>query len=167
MSITPFDLCRTYELEKGILFRDMQGKVQGTNTLSVGTATFAPGRYLPCHRHNSEEVIVVLEGDAFVDVAGKRTSMKRYDSSLVPLGTPHRFVNASRESPLTILWIYAVTDVARYITHWRECMGSQPPEPGEEDDATLRVANLADMDREELIARITREVIEAIKRDNH
>jgi hypothetical protein len=39
MSITPFDPCRTYELDKGILFHDMQGKADGTNTLSVGTAT--------------------------------------------------------------------------------------------------------------------------------
>jgi quercetin dioxygenase-like cupin family protein len=165
MAITFYRDCRTYELDKGVLFRDMQTKETGTGILSVGTATFDPGRYLPCHRHNTEEVIVILEGNAFVDVAGVRTPMEVYDSSHVPEGDPHRFVNASKIRPLTILWIYATLDVARLVTHYSECMGDSPPEPGEEGYIATRPAHLAELSRSDLVSEITAQVMASLKRN--
>lgn len=164
MGITRFSDCYSYELDQGVLFRDMQTKERGTRVLSVGTATFEPGRYLPCHRHNCEEVIVILEGEAFVDVKGERTFMKPYDSSHVPEGIPHRFVNASKSRPLTILWIYSVVDVARLITDYSECMGDQPPEPGEDGYLPIRVDRLASMEQDRLADEIAAQVISALRR---
>lgn len=162
MGIVTFEQCRKYELDKGVLFRDMQTKETGTHTLSVGTATFQPGRYLPCHRHNCEEVIVILEGRAFVDVAGERTPMRPYDSSHVPEGVPHRFVNASKTEELMILWIYSVLDVARLITDYSECMGDSPPEPGEDGYVAVR-PDLTAMGREQLVSEITAQVMAALR----
>jgi quercetin dioxygenase-like cupin family protein len=163
MGITPFQDCKQYELDEGVIFRDMQTRESGTVSLSVGTATFAPGRYLPCHRHNCEEVIVILEGDAFVDVAGKRTPMKPYDSSHVPEGVPHRFVNASKSRELTILWIYSIADVDRLLTHYDECMGAGPPEPGEDGYVPCRPAHMSPTERQQLASRITAEVMNALR----
>lgn len=163
MAIVAFERCPAYELDAGVLFRDMQTGKTGTQALSVGTATFEPGRYLPCHRHNCEEVIVILEGNAFVDVAGKRTAMKPYDSSLVPEGVPHRFVNASKTDELMILWIYSVVDVARLVTDYSECMGDDPPEPGEDGYVASRPCLPAPAGRERLVSEITAQVMAALR----
>lgn len=163
MGITFYHQCKPYELDRGVVFRDMQTRATGTGVLSVGTATFDPGRYLPCHRHNCEEVIVILEGDAFVDVAGQRTPLKVYDSTHVPQGIPHRFVNASRTQHLTILWVYSVLDVERLVTDYTECMGAAPPEPGEDGYIAVRPRQLADLSHDELVARIATEVIAALR----
>ena len=163
MAIIAFDQCRKYELDQGVLFRDMQTADTGTNVLSVGTATFQPARYLPCHRHNCEEAIVILEGDAFVDVAGKRTPMKPYDSSHVPQGVPHRFVNASKTRELMILWIYSVVDVARLVTSYSECMGDFPPEPGEDGYVATRPGGAPETQNEHLVSLITAQVMAALR----
>ena len=177
MAITLFTQCRKYELDKGVFFRDMQTKETGTGVLSVGTATFEPGRYLPCHRHNCEEVIVILEGDAFVDVAGKRTPMKSYDSSHVPQGVPHRFVNVSKTGELMILWIYSLPDVDRLVTHYSECMGDFPPEPGEDGYIPVRPGNVpiqtggvpvhvgqgTGMPKDQLVSEITAQVMATLR----
>jgi quercetin dioxygenase-like cupin family protein len=163
MGVTPYEACKTYELDVGVLFRDMQTKEQGTSILSVGTATFQPARYLPCHYHNCEEVIVILDGSAWVDVEGQRTPMKPFDSSHVPTGVPHRFVNASKTERLTILWIYSVVDVARLITHYSECMGDSPPEPGEDGYIPVRPRNMAELEQDQLVSKITQDVITALR----
>lgn len=167
MGITPYDQCRAYELDRGVLFRDMQVKANGTNVLSVGTATFEPARYLPCHRHNCEEVIVILDGYAWVDAAGQRTPMRRYDSSHVPEGVPHRFVNASRTETLTILWIYSVLDVARLVTDYQECMGNKPPEPGEDGYIAVRPDHPTGVPKAELVNEITARVLAALRTAGH
>jgi putative monooxygenase len=163
MAITIYDQCKPYELDKGVNFRDMQTSATGAGVLSVGTATFEPGRYLPCHRHNCEEVIVILEGDAWVDVAGQRIPMKVYDSSHVPQGVPHRFVNASKTKQLVILWIYSVADVARLVTHYSECMGDFPPEPGEDGYIAVRPGDAAGTPKEQLVSDITAQVMAALR----
>ncbi len=163
MAITFFEQCAKYELDEGVCFRDLQTGQTGTSVLSVGTATFEPARYLPCHRHNCEEVIVILEGDALVDLAGKRTPMKPYDSSHVPQGVPHRFVNASRNRQLMILWIYSVVDVDRLVTHYTECMGDFPPEPGEDGYIPVKPHPPAGTQKEQLVSQITAQVMAALR----
>ncbi len=101
------------------------GKVKGMGTvgLSVGLATFAPGALPPCHIHNCEESITILEGAAYCDVEGKRYRLVPYATSHVPAGVSHRFVNASRHRKMVMLWVYGFPDVERIIRNIRECMG--------------------------------------------
>ncbi len=101
---------------------------------------------------------MILEGNAFVDVAGQRTAMKVYDSSHVPEGVPHRFVNASKTAELTILWVYVVPHVERLVTDYSECMGSAPPEPGEDGYVVIRPDHV-EMARPGLVEEITARVV--------
>jgi quercetin dioxygenase-like cupin family protein len=123
MSIVRSAESAPYRLDGGVEFRDLAVGKNGTKNISVGLAIFDPGGYLACHKHNCEESITVLEGEAFCDVSGKRSRLHPYDTSHIAAGTPHRFVNASREKSLTILWVYAAVNVERFILHDRECMG--------------------------------------------
>lgn len=124
MSISRSKTAKRYELDKGVDFQDMAVKSLGTEGISVGLATFAPGAWLPCHTHNCEESITILEGSAYCDVAGKRFKLGPYDTSHVPAGIPHRFVNASQEEKMLMLWVYASADVERIIQDTQRCMGA-------------------------------------------
>ena len=49
--------------------------------------------------------------------------MKPYDTSHVPAGIPHRFLNASETDKMSILWVYASADMGRTIVEPEECSG--------------------------------------------
>jgi quercetin dioxygenase-like cupin family protein len=123
VAISRSKTAKKYKLDTGVEFQDMAVKSLGTQGISVGLATFAPGALLPCHIHNCEESITILEGTAYCDVQGKRYKLVPYDTSHVPAGIPHRFVNASRRRTMVMLWVYASADVERVIQDVHRCMG--------------------------------------------
>jgi len=124
MGIVRSDEAEPCEYGKGIWIKKLAVPETGTESISVGMATFDPGASLPCHIHGCEESITIIEGEAFVDVAGKRTRMRPYDTSHVPAGTPHRFLNASQTEKMSMLWVYASADMGRTLVDPEECRGS-------------------------------------------
>lgn len=123
MGVIHSDQAESYKYDRGIWVKKLAVPETGTQSISVGIATFEPGASLPCHIHHCEESITIIEGEAFVDVAGERTRMRAYDTSHVPAGTPHRFLNASQTEKMSILWVYASTDMGRTLVDPEECRG--------------------------------------------
>ncbi|HLQ73543.1 MAG TPA: cupin domain-containing protein [Bacillota bacterium] len=108
--ISTYKVTEPYELDDGVLFHEMMMEDMGPKTLTVGLATFQPGKGLPCHIHNVEEIVTILKGDAYIDVEGVRTKGTAFDTSFIPAYIPHRFVNASDSEELMILWAYSQID---------------------------------------------------------
>jgi mannose-6-phosphate isomerase-like protein (cupin superfamily) len=50
---------------------------------------------------DSEQVLLVLDGTIEAEVAGKHFTMGSGDSTIVPSGAPHRFVNRSMARAIT------------------------------------------------------------------
>ena len=124
MGIVQSDQVEAFEYGEGIWVKKLAVPETGTESISVGTATFEPGAFLPCHIHHCEESITIIEGEAFVDVAGTRTRMRPYDTSHVPAGVPHRFLNASATETMSMLWVYASADMGRELVDPGECGGT-------------------------------------------
>jgi quercetin dioxygenase-like cupin family protein len=80
-----------------------------------GLTLFPPGRAAPMHSHNCAEQVTLLEGDGEVEVDGTATRLKRYDTTWIPAGKPHRFNNVGVTS-MTILWVYGAEHVTRTFT---------------------------------------------------
>ena len=80
-----------------------------------GITVIAPGSAIPLHTHNCEESVVVLGGQAVAEIDGERHELSAHDASWIPAELPHRFINASRTEPLTILWTYARPDATRTL----------------------------------------------------
>lgn len=80
-----------------------------------GLTTFVPGAAIGHHSHNCAESVVVVEGDAVVDIDGVETALSRFDTTFVPAGIPHHFRNASTTNPMRILWTYGSTDATRTL----------------------------------------------------
>jgi quercetin dioxygenase-like cupin family protein len=74
----------------------------GAQSFVSGVSTFPVGAALKMHRHNTEEMVVLLEGEATVEAGDKRYDLVPYDTTHVPAGID-----------LRILWVYGATHVTR------------------------------------------------------
>ena len=83
----------------------------GSQFLS-GTTEFDPGASLPLHSHDCEESVVVLEGKAAFEAGGELIDMEPGDTTWVPAGVVHRFLNRGT-GRMRILWIYGEVTARR------------------------------------------------------
>lgn len=99
----------------GITSQPYAGAATGSTTISNGITSFPPGAAIPMHSHNTDEAILVLEGELTFESPNRQEVLRPFDGTFVPAGVPHRFKN---ESPTRgrILWTYASVDVTRTFT---------------------------------------------------
>ncbi|ARP85178.1 cupin domain-containing protein [Bordetella genomosp. 9] len=88
----------------------------GATAFINGITEFAPGTAIPFHSHNCEESVMLLEGDAMLDIDGESHRLKPMDTTWIPPNVPHRFRNLSDTQPMKILWIYASIHATRTLT---------------------------------------------------
>jgi quercetin dioxygenase-like cupin family protein len=87
----------------------------GAGSFISGITEFAPGAAIPFHSHNCEESVVLLEGDAVMDIDEQEHELQALDTTFIPANVVHRFRNASKISPMKILWIYASPQATRTL----------------------------------------------------
>ena len=84
----------------------------GAENITSGLTKFPAGREVPIHSHNCAEQVTLIEGAAEVEIEGARTKIVPYDTTYIPAGVRHRFINTGPD-PMTILWIYDTDEVTR------------------------------------------------------
>lgn len=87
----------------------------GATSFLNGITTFEPGAEIAHHTHNCIESVMIIEGEAIVDIDGAETPLTTHDTTFVPANIPHRFKNASSEKRMRILWTYASADATRTL----------------------------------------------------
>ena len=87
----------------------------GSTSFINGITTFDPGAGVPLHSHNCAESVVILEGEAIVEIDGVEHELRANDTTFLPPNVAHRFRNASATQPMRILWTYASVDATRTI----------------------------------------------------
>lgn len=88
----------------------------GATAFINGITTFDPGAAIAHHSHNCEESVLVLEGDAVLEIDGGEIALNAFDTTWIPPQVSHRFRNASTTAPLRIFWTYARVDATRTLT---------------------------------------------------
>jgi quercetin dioxygenase-like cupin family protein len=122
-SIVRFAEAEVYELSPNALFRDLFAGRFGSVGICGGYGRFQPGGSLPCHVHEYDESITIVEGEAVCLVQGKRYSVSGYDTAFVPEGRPHRFLNHSN-APMAMIWVYAGSEPGRTLVEPGYCDGT-------------------------------------------
>jgi HTH-type transcriptional regulator, repressor for puuD len=84
----------------------------GAHNLMTGMTVFPPGGGIALHTHNTEESVVILEGNAVCEIDGTLHPVETFDAVYIPAGIPHRFSNGG-DGVLRILWIYGSIDMVR------------------------------------------------------
>jgi len=123
--ISRFDKMEKYELAEGTQFSDLFAGRYGSVGICGGYGRFQPGTSLPCHIHDYDESITIVEGSAICEVAGQRYQLSGCDTAFIPQGKPHRFLNES-QAPMAMIWVYAGSEPSRSIVDVRYCLGSLP-----------------------------------------
>jgi putative monooxygenase len=90
-------------------------RATGSTSMLNGITEFAPGASIPLHSHNCEESVLVLDGSFIVVVGDTEHRAEKDDTTFIPGGVPHRFINASQSRPARIFWTYASVDATRTI----------------------------------------------------
>jgi len=123
--ISRFRTAEKYELAEGTQFFDLFAGRFGSVGICGGYGKFQPGTSLPCHIHDYDESITIVEGEAICEVAGKRYTLSGCDTAFIPQGKPHRFLNESQK-PMAMIWVYAGSEPSRSIVDVKYCLGSLP-----------------------------------------
>jgi putative monooxygenase len=123
--LTRFAEAEVYELSPGALFRDLFKGSLGSVGICGGYGRFQPGSSLPCHFHDYDESITIVEGKALCLVEGNRYQVSGYDTAFVPVGKPHRFINES-DREMAMIWVYAGSEPERTLIEPEYCRGSFP-----------------------------------------
>jgi quercetin dioxygenase-like cupin family protein len=87
----------------------------GSTSMLNDITEFKPNAAIPLHTHNCEESVMVLEGCAIAELDGVAHRLGAGDTTFVPTGVPHRFINASDTQRMRIFWTYASVDATRTL----------------------------------------------------
>jgi len=87
----------------------------GTSSFITGYTSFDGGVEIPFHSHNCQESVVLMEGEAIMDIDGLEYALKPHDVTFIPPNVVHRFRNVSKTKPMKILWIYATPEATRTL----------------------------------------------------
>jgi putative monooxygenase len=85
----------------------------GSTSLINGITAFDPGASIQMHKHNCEESVMVLDGEAIAEIDGVQHQLGANDTTWIPANIPHRFINASDTKPMRIFWTYATVNATR------------------------------------------------------
>jgi mannose-6-phosphate isomerase-like protein (cupin superfamily) len=94
------------ELASRALFQDLFSALLGAAGICGGYGVFEPGARLPCHRHEFDESITIVQGIATCVVEGRRYELSGNATALVPQGLCHYFINLTLD-PMAMIWVYA------------------------------------------------------------
>jgi quercetin dioxygenase-like cupin family protein len=96
----------------GVYSLPMVSREVGAQNLMSGMTVFPEGGGIALHTHNTEETVVILEGEATCEVEGQHHHLAQFDAAYIPAGLRHRFSNAG-PGVLRILWVYGSIDMVR------------------------------------------------------
>ncbi len=113
--IFKFDDTPARHMPNGAVLRNLVDRESCDAKIKTNTVTFPIGHAVEFHRHNCNEMVMVLAGDCAVEIDGEgQTRLKPFDSVHVAAGRWHRFLNLGT-TPFTLLAIYDSDVVERTL----------------------------------------------------
>jgi quercetin dioxygenase-like cupin family protein len=121
-TVVRFRQSEVYELSTGAFFIDLFARRLGAVGICGGYSRFLPGASLPCHIHDFDESITIVEGAATCLVQGRRYQLSGFSTAYIPKGLAHRFINES-DQPMAMIRVYAGDEPDRRVVDAGYCSG--------------------------------------------
>ena len=86
----------------GIAHRTLARRGDGLDSMSVWKQTMAPGNATPPHRHDCDEVVVVLAGAGTLLIGGQALPFQAGDTLVLPAGRDHQILNTGDCEVVTV-----------------------------------------------------------------
>jgi quercetin dioxygenase-like cupin family protein len=99
----------------GIVTTPLVTSGRGARSMLTGLTRIGPGGAVPLHFHNCEECVLVISGSGFAHIAGEDQPVGPRDTTWIPAGVHHCFINGSDSEAMEIFWSYASIDADRTI----------------------------------------------------
>jgi quercetin dioxygenase-like cupin family protein len=113
--VLKFDEIAARHMPNGATIKALVDKETCDARIKTNTVSFPAGHAVEFHRHNCNEMIVVLAGDCAVEIDGSApVALKPFDTVSVDAGTWHRFLSAG-DTGFTLLAIYDAERVERTL----------------------------------------------------
>jgi quercetin dioxygenase-like cupin family protein len=110
MYVTPAAISLPPSPLPGIAHRTLARHGDGLGAMSVWKQAMAPGAATPPHRHDCDEVVVVLAGSGTLLIDGQTLSFSAGDTLLLPAERDHQIVNTG-DGELATLATFAASPV--------------------------------------------------------
>jgi quercetin dioxygenase-like cupin family protein len=98
----------------GIRHRTLARQGDGLETMSIWSQTIEPGQATPPHRHECEEMVVVVSGSGTLRAGGISHAFKAGDTLVLPANDDHQIVN-SGSVPLALVAAFSASPVATFL----------------------------------------------------
>ena len=95
----------------GIDHVTLAGSAQGLNRLSVWRQQISPRTATPPHRHDCEEVVLILSGRGTLYIHGEEHPIGPQTTLVIEPDAVHQIVNTG-DAPLDLIGIFGVSPVA-------------------------------------------------------
>lgn len=96
----------------GIVNYLIASKKVGARAMHTGISKLPVGAPSPCHSHNTEEQVTVLEGEVKITLDNREQICRRFDSTFISAGVEHELVNVGSDTAY-VLVVYGSPDVDR------------------------------------------------------
>jgi quercetin dioxygenase-like cupin family protein len=109
-----------FELAPRTGFQEFFGAATGARGICGGYGVYEPGARLPCHRHEFDESVTVVQGTATCVVEGRRYELSGNATVLAPEGRCHYCINLTLE-PMAMIWAFAADQPDRIVMDDAHC----------------------------------------------
>lgn len=92
----------------------LAGSQNGLKHLSIWKNSIAPGGATPPHRHDCEEVVLVLAGCGELHLDGQVHRFGPDTTLIVPRNVPHQILTVG-DMPLELIGVFSMTPVAVFF----------------------------------------------------
>jgi len=94
----------------GLAHRTLAGPEHGLKDLELWSQAIDPHGATPPHRHDCEEVVVVVEGEGMMAIGGGEERFRAGDTVIIPRNELHQIFNTG-EAPLRLLAAFGMAPV--------------------------------------------------------
>jgi quercetin dioxygenase-like cupin family protein len=95
-------------MRAGVTGRWLAGAGQGAKSVSVLRNWVEPGVTIPRHRHDQEEIVLIEQGEMWVEIDGVRHRAGPGRTVIIPAGATHAW--GTLESKVQVLFVWPMAD---------------------------------------------------------